>query len=326
MCVSSVDPQFREPTCSFCLGPPARSSARVIKRDRSAHDSKQAAAYGRVTALRNRGTGAVSDCCTSPCLCQSSQIRIVLGRKFRAWRARCYLPGLLVSAAFLVVALCSVSDAASRPHPETIDAVPLLLTPQSQVNECRDLANQLHRAVPCPGLVPKPLAISSTTAEEVCAQAKDCGPAQVSVYRRSLLMTQMNFQVPSGYVGVSIETYNGWVPATSSNGGPLGHFVFETGTNLLGEYKRHSIKAASSIPSYCQPVSTVRIHGSGGTIYQCANSSNDRNAIETIAGHDMLQWVDHGMVTQVSFHGHSQVNLDLDLAIARSVVLVSPRR
>ena len=142
-------------------------------------------------------------------------------------------------------------------------------------------------------------------------------------------MTQMNFQVPGGYVGVSIGTYNGWVPATSSTGGPLGHFVFETGMNLLGEYKPDSIKAASSIPSYCQRISEqsrVAVNGSAGTYYQCANSSNDRNAIETIAGHDMLQWVDHAMVTQVSFHGHSQVNLNLDLAVARSVVLVRPGR
>lgn len=122
------------------------------------------------------------------------------------------------------------------------------------------------------------------------------------------MMSQMNFQVPPSYVGVSIGTYNGWVPATSSTGGPLGHFVFETGTNLVGEYKPDTDKAASSIPSYCQRISEqseVHINGSVGTYYECANGSNDRNATETIAGHDMLQWVDQGMLTQVSFHGHA---------------------
>jgi hypothetical protein len=115
----------------------------------------------------------------------------------------------------------------------------------------------------------------------------------------------------------------------ASNGGPLGHFLFETGTTLLGEYKPNSDRIAASLPSYClripgQPA--VRIHGSVGTFFQCADSSSDRNAIETVAGHDLLQWKQDGMLIQVSFHGHSQVNLDLDLAVARSVHLIRPNR
>jgi len=155
----------------------------------------------------------------------------------------------------------------------------------------------------------------------------NCGPAQLSVYRQSLFMTQVNFQVPNGYVGVSIDTYNGWVPATSSTGGPLGHFVFETGTSLLGEYKPHSIRAAASIPSYCRPIQgepSIRIHGSPGMFFECANSSADPNAKTTVQGHELLQWKQNGMITQVSFHGHSQVNRDLDLAVARSVELIRP--
>lgn len=237
---------------------------------------------------------------------------------------------LVVAAAILVATLFGLTDpATSAPAPETIDGVLLVPAPHSQFSDCQRLANQLHRTVPCPGLVPKPIPLSPTTAATFCSGGGSCGPAYVWVNPKSLMMTQMNFQVPAGYVGVSIGTYNGFVPATSSTGGPLGHFVFETGPDLVGEYKPHSNKAASSIPSYCQRTSGkagVRIAGSVGTYYQCADSSNERNAIETIAGHDMLQWVDHGMVTQVSFHGHSQVNLDLDLAIARSVMLVRPHR
>ena len=88
-----------------------------------------------------------------------------------------------------------------------------------------------------------------------------------------LFMTQMNFRVPDGYIGVSIDTDTGWTPEISSNGGPLGHFVFETGTKLLGEFKPNSLKAASSIPSYCRRLSErVAINGSPGTYYQCADS------------------------------------------------------
>ncbi len=208
---------------------------------------------------------------------------------------------------------------------DQIDGVPLVPAPRSQIAECRDLARQLHRAVPCPGLVPEPIPNSPTAASGYCLTSRACGPAQVSVYRTSLLMTQMNFQVPKGYVGVSIGTYQGWVSATASNGGPLGHFVFETGSSLLGEYKPHSIRAAASIPSYCLPIQgqrAVRIHGSPSEFFECANSSNDPNAMKTVQGHDLLQWKQDGMVNQVSFHGHSEVNLDLDLAVAQSVKLI----
>ncbi len=44
--------------------------------------------------------------------------------------------------------------------------------------------------------------------------------------------------------------------------------------------------------------------------------------MKTVEGHDLLQWKQDGMVNQVSFHGHSQVNLDLDLAVAQSVKLI----
>lgn len=142
-------------------------------------------------------------------------------------------------------------------------------------------------------------------------------------------MTQMNFQVPDDYVGVSIDAYTGSVPSKASNGGPLGHFVYETGTSLLGEYKPNTLQAASSIPSYCLTIphqSGVRIHGSTGTFFQCADSSSDRNARTTLMGHDLLQWKQHGMLIQVSFHGHSQANLDLDLAVANSVRMIHPSR
>lgn len=85
---------------------------------------------------------------------------------------------------------------------EQIDGVPLVPAPRSQRAECRDLARHLDRAVPCPGLVPDPIPTSPTSASGYCVDTPGaCGPAQVWVYRTSLLMTQMNFQVPDGYVG-----------------------------------------------------------------------------------------------------------------------------
>ena len=43
-------------------------------------------------------------------------------------------------------------------------------------------------------------------------------------------------------------------------------------------------------------------------------------------GHDLLEWNDAGITSEVSFHGHSQVNLDLDVAVAGATVLISPTR
>jgi hypothetical protein len=240
-----------------------------------------------------------------------------------------FLAVLPVVAVAFAASLGPTAGASSTAKAEKIDGVPLVPAPQSQIAQCRHLARELNRAVPCPGLVPEPIPTSPTSASGYCLTPGACGPAQVGVYRTFLQMTQMNFVVPNGYVGVSVDTYNGFVPATASNGGPLGHFVFETGSSLLGEYKPHSIRAAAWIPSYCLPIQgqpAVRIHGSPGKLFECANSNTDPNAIELVQGHDLLQWKQDGMVIQVSFHGHSQVNLDLDLAVARSVQLIRPNR
>jgi hypothetical protein len=37
-----------------------------------------------------------------------------------------------------------------------------------------------------------------------------------------------------------------------------------------------------------------------------------------------LVWQDAGITSEVSFHGHSQVNVILDVAMANATVLVSP--
>jgi hypothetical protein len=255
----------------------------------------------------------------------NSFIRLVAN----AWRFS-LLALLLVAGMASAVPQGRTAAAVPNPTAEQVDGVPLVPAPKEQLAKCGQLARQLRRGVPCPGLVPDPIATTSASALGFCATSRGtCGPAQVWVYARSLTMSQMNFQVPSGYVGVSLDTNNGMVPETASNGGPLGHFVFETGTALVGEYKPDSDRAAASLPSYCLPISekpVLRIHGSTATYFQCADSSSDRNAIEIVAGHDLLQWRQAGLLVQVSFHGHSQVNLDLDLAVARSVRLIRPNR
>jgi hypothetical protein len=131
------------------------------------------------------------------------------------------------------------------------------------------------------------------------------------------MLSQANFQVPAGYVGVTFEQYNGAVvPSTSIGGGPLGHFVFTAG-------------GRRRLPSYCSPMpvaETVRVHGAVPRLYQCSDAPTAPGVLELLEGHDLLVWDDSGITTEVSFHGHSQVNVDLDEAVAKATVLVTPRK
>ena len=46
---------------------------------------------------------------------------------------------------------------------------------------------------------------------------------------------------------------------------------------------------------------------------------------QIVEGHTLVVWNDGGITCEVSFHGHSQANADLDLAVADATVLVAPR-
>jgi hypothetical protein len=144
------------------------------------------------------------------------------------------------------------------------------------------------------------------------------------------LLNQSNFQVPPGYIGVTFEQDNGnVVPETSLSGGPLGHFVFMTGRDLQLYLRNTPGKGVPPVPTYCSSIqepSAIRVHGSAVTLYQCSDSSNDQGQLRIITGHDVLVWNDSGVTCEVSFHGHTQVNINLDIAIADATELVFPTR
>jgi hypothetical protein len=60
-------------------------------------------------------------------------------------------------------------------------------------------------------------------------------------------------------------------------------------------------------------------------LYQCGTASNPLAETQIIEGHTVLVWSDRGITAEVSFHGHSQVNVDLDTAVANATFLVPPR-
>ena len=217
-----------------------------------------------------------------------------------------------------------------------VDGVPLIPTSKEQRGECRTFADHLKRPVPCPGLLPDPIPVSLTTAATLCPGdygafgEGSCGPAGIEVNRNLFEISQSNFQVPSGYVGVSIEQSNGaMVPETSISGGPLGHFVFMSGTDMRKVMTNGRGKGAAPVPPYCAPIASsgrLHVHGHLAKLYQCGNASNSLTEIQIVEGHTLLVWNDSGIMCEVSFHGHSQMNVDLDVAVANTTFLVSPRR
>jgi len=206
------------------------------------------------------------------------------------------------------------------PKATVVDGVPLVPITTAQHAMCLRFANHLHRTVPCPGLLPDPIPTASDPAAASCLGVLgegSCGPA---VFQADdlLLVSQSNFQVPPGYLGVTFEQYNGAiVPETSLTGGPLGHLVFTVDPGI------------AQVPSYCAPLPVgpgVTVHSMAASIFQCSGSSYRPGELKLLLGHELLVWSQSGMACSVSFHGLSQVNLDLDLAVAEATVLVPPTK
>jgi hypothetical protein len=267
--------------------------------------------------------------------------RVIRVSSFHLSGSACLLivASLLVSLMSPKIALAQssgLSAAASGPKAKMVDGVPLVPTTKEQRGQCERFADHLKRSAPCPGLLPDPIPVSPTTAATLCPGdygalgEGSCGPAGIEIAGNLLEVSQSNFQVPASYVGVSYEQNNGAVtPDTSISGGPLGHFVFMSGTDMQHVMTNSSRNSVTPVPPYCQPLSSsdqISVHGHVAKLYQCADASNSVTEIQIVEGHTLLVWSDAGTTCEVSFHGDSQVNIDLDVAVANATVLVSPGR
>jgi hypothetical protein len=137
----------------------------------------------------------------------------------------------------------------------------------------------------------------------------------------SLTINEANFEVPPGYVGVP--------GLTSLVNGPLGHFVLLEGPRVDFTEGSGAATKIVGVPSTCtavHPNAALRVHGHRAALYTCADGPMTPDTPALYLGHELLTWKEHGLVVQVSFHGHSQVNVDLDLAVADATALVRPRR
>lgn len=258
-----------------------------------------------------------------------------------------YVPGLacILFVAYLLPSLgmpdsaqaqsAAFDSSTSGPKAEVVDGVPLIPTTRVQRAECQRFASHLKKPVPCPGLLPDPIPVTPALVIDCIGQVGaigegSCGPAGIEVDGKLFLLSQANFQVPPSYVGVTFEQYNGAVvPERSISGGPLGHFVFMSGTDMQQVMTNTRGKHAAPVPPYCSPLdpsSLIRVHGHLAKLYQCGNASNPLTETQIVEGHTLLVWNDAGITCEVSFHGHSQVNVDLDVAVAKATVLMSPPR
>jgi hypothetical protein len=216
------------------------------------------------------------------------------------------------------------------PGPKVVDGVPLTPITTSERNQCQRFASRLGASVPCLGLLPVPIPVPSTYSGPPCLGEfgeTACGRAAIQVSRSLFLLSQSNFEVPPGYVGVTFQQYNGdVVPMESIAGGPLGHFVFMAGTTLSARVGNGSRRGASPVPRYCMPQMTatpLRVNGATAKLYQCSDSGGGPGVFQLLMGHQLLVWKQAGITCEVSFHGISQVNVDLDLAVADSTRMVT---
>ncbi len=165
------------------------------------------------------------------------------------------------------------------PKPEIVDGVPLTPVTASQRSQCQRFASRLKRPMPCPGLLPVPIPVPPDYSGPPCLGVfgeTACGRAAIQVSRSSFVLSQSNFKVPPGYVGVTFQQYSGAVvPMTSIAGGPLGHFVFIAGRTLSAVVGNGSRRGASPVPTYCAPQMTsnpLRVNGAIAKLYQCSDS------------------------------------------------------
>ena len=56
------------------------------------------------------------------------------------------------------------------------------------------------------------------------------------------------------------------------------------------------------------------------------NTGGGPDVFQLIMGHQLLVWNQAGITCEVSFHGISQVNVDLDVAVADATTMVTARR
>jgi len=169
-----------------------------------------------------------------------------------------------------------------------LDGVYLVPVPGRVRRECRQAAERLGFAVPCPTLRPVPSVGAPPPA--VCQRPRPCGNPEFG-----FLFEDSGFVVPSGYVGAYPEVGRRLVVAAARRPG-----------------------AAAVACAGERPVSPARVRGRVGGLFACPPGTSP---------HDdglLLRWREGGAVLALSVTGHPAEVRRLVLALAVHLELVPP--
>lgn len=222
------------------------------------------------------------------------------------WRAAAGLIGVLAVA--ITVAACGSTTYSSKPtdYPLTIVGVPFVPAPAAVGRECRQTANAVGYAVPCPTLLPA--GIAATPAVHRCR-------FQIVGWDRKR--------------GCGAMKWRGWIVGSSqlsgSDAGPAGflHLVMQGSPRIIRDSAR-AIDGPGMVPG-----SRVR---SRGVVTIAEKRMHwyyvppDRNQGSAFMHHLVLVWTASGHTYAYGFHVTSTfaVARALDLELVRHLVTVRP--
>lgn len=157
--------------------------------------------------------------------------------------------------------------------------------------QCRQAANRLGFAVPCPRLLPA--RAPNTVPPAPCDQPSTftCTPES------GFLFEVGGFTVPSGRI-VAYQDFGA-------------HLVI-AGARRLAAF---AVACAEE-----RPVAFTRVRGSSGRLYQCPPQSGPHG------GSMLLRWEERGTILVVSVSGHTDLDRRLALALAARLELVLPAK
>jgi hypothetical protein len=168
-----------------------------------------------------------------------------------------------------------------------VGGVYLIPTSSRLLRQCRQAADRLGFAAPCPTLLP---ARSPHAAPPIL-----CDPRFLCQPGVGFLFEEGGFVVPPGYVGI--------------DGQPQGRLALA------------AAKEVTAFPVAClggRRVATVEVRARRGSLFECPPGAGAH------LGGVLLRWREGGVVMAVSMAGHRHLNRRLVLALAARMSLVLP--
>jgi hypothetical protein len=170
-----------------------------------------------------------------------------------------------------------------------LGGVHLVPTPSGLRRQCREAADFLGFAVPCPRLLPA----SSPGA----VPRRFCDPQFLCVPGDGFLFEERRLVLPPDSSGV--------------DGQGRGRLAIAAATRV------------AAFPVAClggRKVATIEVHGTRGNLYECSPQAGAH------FGGVLLRWRDRGVVMAVSLHGHNELNRRLVVALVTDMEPVLPSR